>query len=568
MARSTHEAVVKVEIDREGLDELKDTVKSAEDAVEALKPDRGEEVEEKSMHAVYGATSFQALRSALDAEQKAMEVQEYSRLFPMLVRNILEDDMIDGKEGAIANLAGEFADIVKTTMNKEKGLSVADRVTNFMGDMTKAVTKREGGVDYPASDFAYVPDRNKPSSWKLRLAEGKPGNITKAQLGRASAAFSSGGFRGNKVQVPSGAMSGIKARIRREYSKLGVKPDEIPESIRKESFYVWYSKETSQYRWLAIYSNRYRDNDNPPEIIAEKSHEDFVKGVDLGVYPYPELWLWHVKGSRVGVADWLAYDEGFSLASGYFDEGKEHVAKGLAEYDNLLVSHGMPSRYIRRDQEDRSVIVRHITKEISPLPDVAAANKLTSFKILTKENDMSLPDIKKQFLEEVGLTPDEIEDLEGSVKAKSEEAEGLEYKEDATAPATEEATAPEEEPVTTTADEEEEATAPAPTSEEIVKALAAFAKPIVEKLNALEAEVKELRTSDREKIAKKAAATPRSSLEALAADTVAGLFSKENQVDGRSALAKSGPKEAPDSDAGAAFFFEKWMTPSLEESTN
>ena len=58
----------------------------------------------------------------------------------------------------------------------------------------QAQMKTEGGVQYPATDFAYVPDPEKASTWKLRLSETRPGNVTRAQLGRAAAAFSPGGF--------------------------------------------------------------------------------------------------------------------------------------------------------------------------------------------------------------------------------------------------------------------------------------------------------------------------------------------------------------------------------------
>ena len=52
--------------------------------------------------------------------------------------------------------------------------------------------KTEGGVAYPASDYAYVPDPSKPDTWKLRLTA-KPGNVTGAMLGAAAAACAAGG---------------------------------------------------------------------------------------------------------------------------------------------------------------------------------------------------------------------------------------------------------------------------------------------------------------------------------------------------------------------------------------
>ena len=57
-------------------------------------------------------------------------------------------------------------------------------------------TKREDGQDFPAEAFAFVPDKEKPSTWKLRLWDSLEEKETAAQIGRAVAALGPGGFRG------------------------------------------------------------------------------------------------------------------------------------------------------------------------------------------------------------------------------------------------------------------------------------------------------------------------------------------------------------------------------------
>lgn len=410
--------------------------------------------------------------------------------------------------------------------------------------------KTEGGVCYPASDYAVVPDKASVSTWKLRLSQGRPGNITVSQLGRAAAAFSSGGFRGKQVQLSAQEKSRAKARIRREYRKLGVATENIPASVKEKTFDVWLDKETNQYRWFAIYSNNYRDNDNPPEIISEASHRSFVKGVETGVYPYPELWGWHVPGSRIGVADIVHFsDEGFAWASGTIDEGKEHIAKGLSEYDgDQLVSHGMPKPFVKRDPGDKSIIIQHITREISPLPSMAAANKLTGFELLSKEESMTvIPEHKLEYLKTVGYTDEELESIQAGVKEKATKAEEekLEFKEEDTP--TQEAPKKEEGELTL---------------ESFAALLEAGLKPIAERINAQETRLKELERSDEEKIVDKAANTPKASVNALMEQRVDALFSKETQVDGRTSIAKSGPKQAPAEQSG--LFFEDWLQPAEE----
>ncbi len=94
---------------------------------------------------------------------------------------------------------------------------------------TQEATKTEDGQSYPSSAFAYTPDLDKPSGWKLRLWEDPEKKVTRKQLGAAAAAFSSGGFRGNRVQLPSNAVAGVKAKIRAAYRRLGV--EDIPKSV-------------------------------------------------------------------------------------------------------------------------------------------------------------------------------------------------------------------------------------------------------------------------------------------------------------------------------------------------
>ena len=74
-------------------------------------------------------------------------------------------------------------------------------------------TKREDGEDFPAEAFAYVPDAESPSTWKLRLWDSIDEKETAAQVGRALAALGPGGFRGNRVQIPAGDVEQVKARV-------------------------------------------------------------------------------------------------------------------------------------------------------------------------------------------------------------------------------------------------------------------------------------------------------------------------------------------------------------------
>lgn len=320
-----------------------------------------------------------------------------------------------------------------------------------------------------------------------------------------------------------------------EHNELGDYLDSVPSSIEMPGFGVWKDK-NGKYRWIATYSNNLLDDDNPPEIISAKSQETFVKMVDDGIVDYPELWLWHVKESRVGVADMVDFtSDGFSVATGVFDPGREIVAENLSKMSDLGVSHGMLPSPMRRDPEDPNIITFHITKEISPLPMWAAANKRTGFSVVkgTNMKDSFTPE-KRQFLAEAGLSEEEIAQIEdGQAKMREEaEVEGVPSKEESAV----------EEEVT-------EETSNYVTSEEVAGVLQELLTPMAEQMRnvsetiaALQSEIKELQSSDREKVQSIKEETPQMSLRDL-------LGLNGTPLDGRTKLAKDGPQETKQTDS-------------------
>jgi hypothetical protein len=72
---------------------------------------------------------------------------------------------------------------------------------------------------------------------------------------------------------------------------LGVQPPSA------DGLMVW--KEGGLHRWLAVYSNKYRDQDVPPEILSAKAHKEFVEAVDSGAAPTPNSGT-TTSGARAG----------------------------------------------------------------------------------------------------------------------------------------------------------------------------------------------------------------------------------------------------------------------------
>lgn len=332
---------------------------------------------------------------------------------------------------------------------------------------------------------------------------------------------------------------------------------------RTNRFMVW-KEQSGEWRWLAIYSNKFRDNDTPAEILSEQAHKDFVAAVDRGEWPYPELWLWHVPGTKCGAADFVAYDDhGFALSSGTVDD--EAVAQKLAADEDLLVSHGMPRPEIQRDAADPTILTRYRTKEISPLASMAAANKLTGWVILGEEH-MALPKEKRDWLVDK-LGEQAVAELEKDLgmKAKTADALGLEYKD--TSEQASDATTETEKAEASDADAAEadasdsgtEAHAPAPdyaTREEVAEAIAQTVAPILQQVESLAeltgaveeltTAVKALQRSEDERLTEMIQTTPAASLTALTQQRLGSVIGRdETRVDGRTKEAKAGPQETP-----------------------
>ena len=317
---------------------------------------------------------------------------------------------------------------------------------------------------------------------------------------------------------------------------------------------------TGQYRWLARYSNNFIDDDNPPEIISRESHVGFIEKVEKGLSKYPELWLWHVPEWKLGQADWLAWDDsgtvvpsgtmrngssdvpsgtvvpsGYALAAGHFYKGREAIAEWLTKQDKFAVSHGMSKVSIVRDPSDPRIIVEHETREISPLPATAAANKRTGFYVFTEENqgekeNMAIPgDKRKTLIEKWGLTDAQLEAIEqlNANEAKQADAAQVERKETTETIAN-----------AAVVGEQLGTTVPPITRQEIADAVAGALAPLATAINELQDTVAVMQ---KDKETTTVPPLPAASLAALIAQRIIG--NPAAAVSAADPLAKSKPKE-------------------------
>jgi len=460
----------------------------------------------------WGISSFEDYDMWLEAREKSQIIQDDTQAFVTMIGSVMSGDS-DDKANAIRSLSDEYV------MRISEGNPGSD---------SKA-SKTDSGVTFKKSDYLYTPS-NDPSDWKLRIAEGKSGNVTVAQLGRVVSALSEAGLRGNKTPIPSGDIPKAKARLRGLYRKLGKSP---PDTLKSHASFILNKQKDGRVRFLGIYSNNYRDRDG--DIISEKAHRAFEFLCKEGVTPYPELWAWHVSGSRIGACDWVSYADGFQMCSGLIDEGQEAKANKLAEMVDLGMSHGMPRRYIRRDSTDESVIDFAITSEVSVLPVSKAANLLTGFII--EENDMALSDGQKSFLAELGFDPAAIESTIADKAAEGEELDRKSEDEETQ----EGASTTDAESKDETPENKKEEGVREDVIKEVGETLAPILKAYADRIELLE---KELKSQEAEKALVE---TPRASL----ADILAGHVVNQPTTVGESKSLK-GPKETEEKESASS----------------
>lgn len=223
-----------------------------------------------------------------------------------------------------------------------------------------------------------------------------------------------------------------KSLVQKAVDAVGAFAGRVSEALaggakEKENGVMFYKDtETGGYRWLGVYSNKFRDRDNPPEIISSAAHKEFAQALENGEWPMPELRLWHVLNGRpLGRADTVAWDDsGFMVASGLVDKGLEHVADAMqGSKFSWLMSHGMPRGEVQYDQNDKTVIVRYRSKELTALPEWAAANALTMFDFAPNEGgvDMAFSDKDKEKLTKM-FGGDKVAAIEGALATTAQKA--------------------------------------------------------------------------------------------------------------------------------------------------
>lgn len=161
-----------------------------------------------------------------------LEVNEVS-----LVDRPANSEVVDGKKIPRARIA-----LWKRDGGQEEEVRMNDETWDINDPLCQAVDpvykagKTEDGKEFPASDYAYVPDKESPSTWKLRLTS-TPGGKPDARIVGAAVAALGKGFRGNKVSIPADALAGVKAKVRAAWKAANPdkSSDELPPVLKGDN---------------------------------------------------------------------------------------------------------------------------------------------------------------------------------------------------------------------------------------------------------------------------------------------------------------------------------------------
>jgi hypothetical protein len=169
------------------------------------------------------AAFFDAL-TAVNVERDIFEdLWKYNDALRASIKSIFEDpEKYPNPVEAVRESLAEFASAVTTMI--EGSITIVGKAE-----------KTEGGKEFPAKDYAYVPDPEKPSTWKLRLTSEPGGEPDPRIIGAAIAALGEG-FRGQKVQIPEEDLSAVITRVRVAWKKAypDKTKDDMPDVLKSE----------------------------------------------------------------------------------------------------------------------------------------------------------------------------------------------------------------------------------------------------------------------------------------------------------------------------------------------
>jgi len=399
-----HERLRKLEkrraVEAEEMDELEETaaVEAEEEGIEEgdLDGEEAPEAVEKEMDGemmYMGPTSFEELDAVEQAREQAHEIEKISWNVQDLVYNIIRHPMLKPEEKgeAIRKVGDDFVEragaVLEGEEYEEKDLDLlsVEAVLAHDARRTGAVEKAldwiqkktlttRGRKKLEDSDFALPGKRKYPVHDKAH---------TRNALARAAQQMKRGG------EAAADAKAALP-KIRAAAKKFGIEMD-----TEKERTGIVIEKDASgAWRWVGWSTNKFMDADR--EILADAAHKEYTAWLDENPDMAPAFMSWHTPETvRKNAVDFWTYENGFLIMSGALTEEEAAGLLKMQKEIDLGMSHG--SIVLKRDPDNKNIILKYRMYEVSDLPLENAANPFTSLETVVKEAGMD----KKKYFEEL-----------------------------------------------------------------------------------------------------------------------------------------------------------------------
>lgn len=182
--------------------------------------------------------------------------------------------------------------------------------------------------------------------------------------------------------------SSLKEKASSFFSRLFGQSPSIGSAVQGGNFSV--KELDNETRFYLRVSNNFEDRES--QTITLSAHKEYIEWVEAEK-AYPELWVWHAAGSRLGQADLLDLSDGVLVASGVIDPDMVATAKAIeasGQFDGA--SHGFLHKSVGKD------ITKYRSYEISLVPRKFSSNLSGGGTLLTKEFEMAFSPEKRTLL--------------------------------------------------------------------------------------------------------------------------------------------------------------------------
>ncbi len=199
---------------------------------------------------------------------------------------------------------------------------------------------------------------------------------------------------GDESQAFATASSRVNSKAQEQLWRETIASLEPVKLTRLQRFVKWFNGEPAtpelpdygfkvvgENQWIAWYTNAYQDRDQ--EFFPESAIERDVKFMKDN-QTFPELWFYHIPGTKHGTGTWCDMVGRLAFAIGNFDPSP--LAQAFKEYYKTHpaeLSHGF---IYDASKKINGAFYDYHTYEISTLPIGKAANPYTAFDV--KEQTM------------------------------------------------------------------------------------------------------------------------------------------------------------------------------------